>query len=409
MNVHSEHQGGYSRPQGGYNNNRYGNYGRPQQGGYRPRYNNDGEEQQGGYQPRMQGGYNRPQQGGYRPRYNNNGDGQQGGYQPRQQGGYSHPQGGYNNYRGGYNNNRGGYGQQGGYNNRGGYGNNRGGYGRPQQGGYNNNRGYNNYRGGYDPNAKYSLKKRIEYKETHIDPNEPIRLNKYLANAGVCSRREADEFISAGVVSVNGTVVTELGTKVLRSDEVKFHDQLVSLEKKVYVLLNKPKDYVTTSDDPQQRKTVMDLVKDVCPERIYPVGRLDRNTTGVLLLTNDGDLASKLTHPKFLKKKVYHVHLDKNVAEEDLQKIASGIELEDGEIHADAIEYADDRDKKQVGIEIHSGKNRIVRRIFESLGYRVVRLDRVQFAGLTKKNLRRGDWRFLTEQEVEMLRSGMFE
>ena len=357
----------------------------------------------------MQSGYNRPQQGGYRPRYNNNGDGQQGGYQPRQQGGYGHPQGGYNNYRGGYNNNRGGYGQQGGYNNRGGYGNNRGGYGRPQQGGYNNNRGYNNYRGGYDPNAKYSLKKRIEYKETHIDPNEPIRLNKYLANAGVCSRREADDFISAGVVSVNGTVVTELGTKVLRSDEVKFHDQLVSLEKKVYVLLNKPKDYVTTSDDPQQRKTVMDLVKDVCPERIYPVGRLDRNTTGVLLLTNDGDLASKLTHPKFLKKKVYHVHLDKNVAEEDLQKIASGIELEDGEIHADAIEYADDRDKKQVGIEIHSGKNRIVRRIFESLGYRVVRLDRVQFAGLTKKNLRRGDWRFLTEQEVEMLRSGMFE
>ena len=357
----------------------------------------------------MQSGYNRPQQGGYRPRYNNNGDGQQGGCQPRQQGGYGHPQGGYNNYRGGYNNNRGGYGQQGGYNNRGGYGNNRGGYGRPQQGGYNNNRGYNNYRGGYDPNAKYSLKKRIEYKETHIDPNEPIRLNKYLANAGVCSRREADEFISAGVVSVNGTVVTELGTKVLRSDEVKFHDQLVSLEKKVYVLLNKPKDYVTTSDDPQQRKTVMDLVKDVCPERIYPVGRLDRNTTGVLLLTNDGDLASKLTHPKFLKKKVYHVHLDKNVAEEDLQKIASGIELEDGEIHADAIEYADDRDKKQVGIEIHSGKNRIVRRIFESLGYRVVRLDRVQFAGLTKKNLRRGDWRFLTEQEVEMLRSGMFE
>ena len=166
---------------------------------------------------------------------------------------------------------------------------------------------------------------------------------------------------------------------------------------------------MTTSDDPQQRKIVMDLVKDACPERIYPVGRLDRNTTGVLLLTNDGDLASKLTHPKFLKKKVYHVHLDKALAEEDLQKIASGIELEDGEIHADAIEYADPRDKKQVGIEIHSGKNRIVRRIFEHLGYRVTRLDRVQFASLTKKNLRRGDWRFLTEQEVEILRSGMFE
>ena len=253
------------------------------------------------------------------------------------------------------------------------------------------------------------MKKRIEYKEENIDPNEPIRLNKYLANAGVCSRREADEFIQAGVVTVNDKVVTELGTKVLRSDVVKFHDQPVTLEKKVYVLLNKPKDYVTTSDDPQQRKTVMDLVKDACPERIYPVGRLDRNTTGVLLLTNDGELASKLTHPKFLKKKVYHVFLDKNVAPEDLQKIAEGIELEDGEVHADAIEYADERDYSQVGIEIHSGKNRIVRRIFESLGYRVVKLDRVQFAGLTKKNVRRGDWRFLTEKEVEMLRSGMFE
>ena len=195
----------------------------------------------------------------------------------------------------------------------------------------------------------------------------------------------------------------------MRSDEVKFHDQPVSIEKKVYVLLNKPKDYVTTSDDPQQRKTVMDLVKDACPERIYPVGRLDRNTTGVLMLTNDGDMASKLTHPKFLKKKVYHVFLDKNVSMTDLQKIAEGIELEDGEVHADAIEYASEEDHNQVGIEIHSGKNRIVRRIFESLGYRVIRLDRVQFAGLTKKNLRRGDWRFLTEQEVDMLRSGMFE
>ena len=225
----------------------------------------------------------------------------------------------------------------------------------------------------------------------------------------MCSRREADEYIQAGVVTVNGTVVTELGTKVHRSDEVKFHDQPVSLEQKVYVLLNKPKGFVTTSDDPQQRKTVMDLVKNACPERIYPVGRLDRNTTGVLLLTNDGDLASKLTHPKFLKKKVYHVTLDKSVAAEDIQKIAEGIELEDGEVHADAIEYASDTDKSQVGIEIHSGKNRIVRRIFESLGYRVVKLDRVMFAGLTKKNLRRGDWRFLTEKEVDMLRMGAFE
>ena len=375
-------QGGYQpRQQGGYNR---GGYQQRPQGGYRPRYNQDGEQQQGGYQPRQQG---------YRPRYNQDGEQQQGGYQPRQQGGYQQ---------------RGGYGQrqQGGYQQRGGY--NRGGYG--QQGGYNQG-GYQQRQRtpGYDPNAKYSMKKRIEYKEENYDPNEPLRLNKFLANAGICSRREADEFIQAGVVTVNGEVVTELGTKIKRTDEIKFHDQPVTLEKKVYVLLNKPKDCVTTSDDPQQRKTVMDLVKNVCPERIYPVGRLDRNTTGVLLLTNDGDLASKLTHPKFLKKKVYHVFLDKNVTAHDMQQIAEGIELEDGEIHADAIEYASDTDKSQVGIEIHSGKNRIVRRIFEHLGYRVVKLDRVQFAGLTKKNLRRGDWRFLTEKEVEMLRMGAFE
>ena len=253
------------------------------------------------------------------------------------------------------------------------------------------------------------MKKRIEYKEENYDPNEPIRLNKYLANAGICSRREADEYIQAGVITVNGEGITELGTKVLRTDEVKFHDQPVSIEKKIYVLLNKPKDYVTTSDDPQQRKTVMDLVKNACRERIYPVGRLDRNTTGVLLLTNDGDMASKLTHPKFLKKKIYHVYLDKNVTAHDIQQIRDGIELEDGEIQADACEYADEKDKKQVGIEIHSGKNRIVRRIFESLGYRVTKLDRVQFAGLTKKNLRRGDWRYLTEEEVDRLRMGAFE
>ena len=253
------------------------------------------------------------------------------------------------------------------------------------------------------------MKKQIEYKETHVDPNEPIRLNKYLANAGVCSRREADEFITAGVVKVNGEVVTELGTKVKRSDVVHFHDQQISIEKKVYVLLNKPKDYVTTSDDPQNRKTVMDLVKDACRERIYPVGRLDRNTTGLLLLTNDGELASKLTHPQFMKKKIYHVWLDKNVTAADMRLIADGVTLDDGEIRADAIDYASETDRKQVGIEIHSGRNRIVRRIFESLGYKVLKLDRVFFAGLTKKNVRRGDWRFLTEQEVNMLRMGAFE
>ena len=403
----AQQQGGYQPRQGGYQQR--GGYQPRQQGGYRPRYNQDGE-QQGGYQPR--------QQGGYRPRYNQDGEQQQGGYQPRQQGGYQQ-RGGYGQRQQGGYQQRGGYGQQGGYQQRSGYGQqggygqqrggyNRGGYG--QQGGYNQG-GYQQRQRtpGYDPNAKYSMKKRIEYKEENYDPNEPLRLNKFLANAGICSRREADEFIQAGVVTVNGEVVTELGTKIKRTDEIKFHDQPVTLEKKVYVLLNKPKDCVTTSDDPQQRKTVMDLVKNVCPERIYPVGRLDRNTTGVLLLTNDGDLASKLTHPKFLKKKVYHVYLDKNVTAHDMQQIAQGIELEDGEIHADAIEYASDTDKSQVGIEIHSGKNRIVRRIFEHLGYRVVKLDRVQFAGLTKKNLRRGDWRFLTEKEVEMLRMGAFE
>lgn len=379
-----QYQGGY-RPR----NNYQGGYQQRQQGGYQPR-----QRQQGGYQQRQQGGYQQRQQGGYQQRQ------QQGGYQPRQQ------QDGYQprQQQEGYQPRQ----QQGGYQPR-----QQGGYQPRQQGGYQQRGGYGQPRRqhtpGYNPNAKYSLKKRIEYKEENIDPNEPIRLNKYLANAGVCSRREADEYIQAGAVLVNGTVVTELGTKVLRSDEVKFRDQPVTMEKKVYVLLNKPKDYVTTSDDPQQRKTVMDLVKNACEERIYPVGRLDRNTTGVLLLTNDGDLASKLTHPKFLKKKVYHVYLDKPVTATDLQKIAEGIELEDGEVHADAIEYASPTDEKQVGIEIHSGKNRIVRRIFESLGYRVVKLDRVQFAGLTKKNLRRGDWRFLTQKEVEMLRMGAFE
>ena len=388
------------RTNNGYNNGGYqprpqGEYG--QQGGYQQRGGYQSRPQQGGYQQR--GGYGqRPQQGGYRPRYNQDGDEQ--GYQPRQQGGYQQ-RGGYSQrpQQGGYQQ-RGGYGQrpqQGGYQQRGGYGQ------RPQQG------GFRPRTADYDPNAKYSMKKRIEYKEVNFDPNEPIRLNKFLANAGVCSRREADEFIQAGVVTVNGEVVTELGTKVMRTDIVKFHDDPVSLEKKVYVLLNKPKDYVTTSDDPQQRKTVMDLVKNACPERIYPVGRLDRNTTGVLLLTNDGDLASKLTHPKYLKKKIYHVYLDRNVTAHDIQQIAEGITLEDGDIKADAIEYADPVDKKQVGIEIHSGKNRIVRRIFESFGYKVLKLDRVQFAGLTKKNLRRGDWRYLTEEEVDRLRMGAYE
>ena len=403
----SNNEGG-ERPQRSYNS-RYNNNGDGgEQRSYRPRFNG-GQRGEGGYRQQRSYG-NRPsydnnngERSSYNPnfnnnarphrpynsRYNNNNNGEGGeqrSYRPRfnnaQQG-----EGGYRPQRPRFNN---GGGQQGGYNR--------------QQGG-----GYRPRTADYNPNAKYSIKKQIEYKDVLTDPDEPIRLNKFLANAGICSRREADEFITAGVVSVNGVVVTELGTKVKRTDEIKFHDQPVNIERKVYVLLNKPKDCVTTSDDPQERKTVMDFVKGACKERIYPVGRLDRNTTGVLLLTNDGDLASKLTHPKYLKKKIYHVYCDKNVTKADLDQIVSGITLDDGEIHADAVSYASETDKSQVGIEIHSGKNRIVRRIFEALGYRVIKLDRVYFAGLTKKGLRRGDWRYLTEQEVNMLRMGSFE
>ncbi len=254
----------------------------------------------------------------------------------------------------------------------------------------------------------YPLPEPVKYEEV-VDPSQDLRLNKFLANAGVCSRREADALIAAGEVTVNGVVVTELGSRVTRLDEVVYKGQRVSTQSKVYILLNKPKNCVTTSDDPECRRTVMDMVKGACEERIYPVGRLDRNTTGVILITNDGELSSKLTHPSFMKKKIYHVWLDKPVAIEDMQRIAEGIELEDGEIHADAVSYVNEEDLTQVGIEIHSGRNRIVRRIFEHLGYHVHKLDRVYFAGLTKKNLPRGRWRYLTEQEVNNLRMGSFE
>lgn len=236
-----------------------------------------------------------------------------------------------------------------------------------------------------------------------------IRLNRFIANAGICSRREADKYIEAGVVTVNGKVVTELGTKVSISDLVKFNDKTIRAEKPVYILLNKPKDFVTTVEDPHADKTVMDLIKNACKERVYPVGRLDKNTTGVLLLTNDGELASKLTHPKYVRSKIYHVFLDKNLKSADFDQILKGIELEDGLIFADSLSYVDKEDHKQVGVEIHSGRNRIVRRIFEHLGYKVRRLDRVYFAGLTKKGLQRGKWRFLTEKEVNMLKMGAYK
>ncbi len=252
-------------------------------------------------------------------------------------------------------------------------------------------------------------RKHFEAYKEEVDLTKPIRLNKFLANAGICSRREADEFIQAGVISVNDVIVTELGTKILPTDRVLFHDQLVHSERKIYLILNKPKDFVTTAEDTHDRKIVMDLVKNACSERIYPVGRLDRNTTGVLLFTNDGDLAAKLTHPKYEKKKIYHATLDKELQDADFEQILKGVELDDGIIAADDLAFVKEDSRLQVGIEIHSGKNRVVRRIFDKLGYKVTKLDRVYFAGLTKKNLPRGRYRFLTGKEIAALKMGAYE
>ena len=242
----------------------------------------------------------------------------------------------------------------------------------------------------------------------NIPVKEEVRLNKYIANSGVCSRREADNFILAGVVTVNGEVVTELGTKVnIYTDDVRFNGERLKGEAKVYIVMNKPKGYVTTASDPHADKTVMDLLKG-CPTRVFPVGRLDKNTTGVLMFTNDGEIAEKLTHPSYDKKKIYQVSLDSKLRQEDFEKILSGIELNDGIIAADELEFIEEDDHRKVGIEIHSGKNRIVRRIFESLGYEVKALDRVYFAGLTKKGIKRGDWRYLTEGEINLLKMGAY-
>ncbi len=392
-NNYNNRYGRNNNRQGGYNN--YNN----RQGGY----NNYNNRQQNSFNNESQDNFNEfgsTQQQSTETYNNSNNNNRQGGYNNNRQGGYNNynnnRQGGYNNRQGGYNNFGGNNNRQGGYNNFG--GNNR-------QGGF-NNRQQNRPQAGkrFTPRPK-----QVIYEMPEMDPNEETRLNKFMANAGICSRREADELIQQGLVKVNGVAVTELGTKIKRDDVVEYQDKVVTLENKAYILLNKPKDCVTTSDDPDGRLTVMDIVKNACKERIYPVGRLDRNTTGVLLLTNDGDLASKLTHPKYIKKKIYHVWTDKDIAEDDMQRLADGIELEDGPIHADAISYVNDHDKNQAGIEIHSGRNRIVRRMFESLGYRVTKLDRVYFAGLTKKNLPRGRWRYLTQEEVNFLKQGSFE
>ena len=449
-------QEGYQPRQGGYHRQGYqprqGGY-QPRQGGYQPRQG--GYQHQGGYQPRYQQRYQQPQgneeqdtnaegnnmpadqqtgyqqrQGGYQQRQGGYQQ-RQGGYQQRQQGGYQQRQGGYQQRQGGYQQRQGGYQQrQGGYQQRqGGYQQRQGGYQQRQQGGYQQRQqgGYQQRQGGYQqrqqggyqqrpkrqgpkPQMRFTPKpQRIIYEEPAIDPNMEIRLNKFMANAGICSRRVADEYIQKGLVKVNGEVATELGMKITPKDIVEYNGEIVTTEKKCYILLNKPKDCVTTSDDPNGRKTVMDLVKGACEERIYPVGRLDRNTTGVLLLTNDGDLAAKLAHPQYVKKKIYQVWTDKPISEEDMQHIADGVELDDGPIHADAVSYVSPTDRKQAGIEIHSGRNRVVRRIFEALGYHVVKLDRVYFAGLTKKNLPRGRWRYLTQEEVNFLKQNSFE
>ncbi len=238
--------------------------------------------------------------------------------------------------------------------------------------------------------------------------NENIRLNRFIAHSGVCSRREADELIRDGFITVNGKKVTDLGTKVSTHDDVRYKNKRLSAEKKVYILMNKPKGYVTTVEDPHADKTVIDIIGEACSERVYPVGRLDKETTGVLLLTNDGELTGKLTHPKYKRKKIYHVFLDKPVAKNDLFLLTEGIEIDGEMITADAVSYADPEDRSQIGIEIHSGQNRIVRRIFEKLGYEISKLDRVYFAGLTKKNLPRGKWRFLNDKEISMLKRGIF-
>ena len=260
----------------------------------------------------------------------------------------------------------------------------------------------------FKSDRKPVIRERRSKKSSEGAGSSLIRLNKFIANSGICSRREADEYIQAGLVTVNGEIVTELGVKITQNDDIRFNGERLRGEEKVYIVMNKPKDFVTTMSDPNAEKTVMDLVEGKCPQRVFPVGRLDKMTTGVLLLTNDGDLAEKLTHPSNMQRKIYHVYLDKNLSKPDFDAILEGITLEDGAVNADALSYVDG-DESQVGIEIHSGRNRIVRRIFEHLDYKIKKLDRVYFAGLTKKNLRRGQWRFLTEQEAAMLKMGAYE
>jgi 23S rRNA pseudouridine2605 synthase len=446
-NSNYSHRGGYSgRSQSSYGHRDNGN-GRSDSGDYsRGGYGNRGGYSHSGYGNNNHGGYNR---GGYSGGNRNNyGNRPQRSYgQQRQYGDNQEDQrnpltrqiaGRFRSAENGSDENRpqrqGGYRKEGGYSRqRPSYGNNRGGYRNGRGGGYSkpgfnkgpkkvgfakNTRKQNPYT--FNDSDEEGIAKMLSNKPlldqiqlsdddtAPVEIPDSVRLNKFIANSGVCSRREADQFIQAGVVSVNGEVVTELGTKINPvKDVVKFNDQTLRGEPKTYIVMNKPTGYVTTACDPHAEKTVMDLLTD-CKTRVFPVGRLDKNTTGVLMFTNDGEIAEKLTHPAYEKKKIYQAILDKPLAEEDRDKILAGITLNDGDIKADELQYIDPDDKKKVGIEIHSGRNRIVRRIFESLGYEVKALDRVYFAGLTKKGLKKGEWRYLSESEANILRMGAY-
>ena len=372
---------GYGNNNGGYgNNNRYGNR-NDRYGNQNDRYGNGGNNDRysnGGNNDRYGNGNNDRYGNNQNSRYGNNNNG---GYR-RDNGNY----GGYNNYNDGQQpRQRGNYSRQGSK------------YTVDEQG-YHHKKYWD-----HSDRKKKAFDEAVEREDDFIENDGKIRLNKYLANSGMCSRREADRMIKAGQVEVNGETITEMGVKVSMSDEVKYNGMIIKPEHKRYILLNKPKDYITTLKDPNARHTVMDLIQGACKERVYPVGRLDRNTTGVLLFTNDGDLAKKLTHPSNEIQKIYHVTTDKAVSVADIEKMTEGFELEDGFIKADEVGYLDQFNKSEIGIRIHSGRNRIVRRIFEYLGYDVVKLDRISFAGLDKKGLSRGRWRFLAEKEVGFL------
>ena len=443
-NEDGEHRSRYNKSYNNTDDNNYGerrprfnrNYNNDGNSYNRPRYNNDSED--GERRPRFNRNYNNDGNSYNRPRYNN--DSEDGERRPRFNKNYNNADGNsYGNQRPRYNNNGDGehrqrFNKDGGQqrprinnNNRQHTAGNQN--GRPQKAtkpksnkGYSESRPrYSRDKGFYNYERNFSSQKSSITEDLFVEneiaanagtqpelPNK-MRLNRYIAMAGICSRREADELIKKGLVKVNGNVVTEMGVTVQKEDIVEYEGRTLAAERKVYVLLNKPKDTVTTTDDPEERRTVMDLVAGACEERIYPVGRLDRNTTGVILLTNDGEMTERLMHPKYGVRKIYHVFLDKAVNENDMRRMIEGLTLEDGPIAVDDVRYVDANDKKQVGVQIHSGRNRIVRRVFEHLGYSVEKLDRVYFAGLTKLNLPRGKWRFLTDAEINKLKAGFYK